>query len=334
MTPHLTAALRQLRDELAGVLEPLALQELCRSLGLRWRERALDPVTTIHLFLLQVLNGNTACAHLPRLTGLGFTASAYCQARARLPLPALQALLRRITGVLQPLTDTVGAWRGHRTWFIDGTGVSLPDTPPLQAAFGQPTNQAPGCGFPVARVLALFHAGTGLLQSFLTAPLRSHEMARVALLHPELRAGDVLVGDRAFGTFAHLALLVHRGLHGVFRMSQRRVVDFTPGRPAPPRWNTRKLTGKARSRWVRALVAPRFRQRRRHRRLVLPQARREAHEFPDPRPRRGGQPVGQWPHHRPPDRPPAAPSICRRAGPRSAHSGRRRRRWRLPRRAA
>ena len=99
----------------------------------------------------------------------------------------------------------------------------------MQRAFGQPTNQAAGCGFPVARVLALFHAGTGLLQHVLTAPLRSHEMSRVALLHPELRAGDVLVGDRAFGTFAHLALLVGRGLHGVFRMSQRRVVDFTPG---------------------------------------------------------------------------------------------------------
>ena len=123
----------------------------------------------------------------------------------------------------------------------------------MQSVFGQPTNQAPGCGFPVARVLALFHAGTGLLQSFLTAPLRSHEMARVALLHPELRAGDVLVGDRAFGTFAHLALLASRGLHGVFRMSQRRVVDFTPNRPPPPRWNTRKLSGKARSRWVRTL---------------------------------------------------------------------------------
>jgi hypothetical protein len=92
-----------------------------------------------------------------------------------------------------------------------------------------------------------------LLQRVLTAPLCSHEMSRVALLHPELRAGDVLVGDRAFGTFAHLALLVGRGLHGVFRMSQRRVVDFTPDRPQPPRWNTPKLTGQARSRWMRAL---------------------------------------------------------------------------------
>ena len=213
----------------------------------------MDPVTTIHLFLLQILHGNTACADLPRLAGRSFTASAYCQARSRLPLGVLQALLRRIAETLRPVVNAEGLWYGHRTWFLDGTGVSLPDTPPLQRAFGQPTNQAPGCGFPVARVLALFHAGTGLLQSFLAAPLRLHERARAAARHPELRPGDVLVGDRAFGTFAHLYLLVSRGLHGVFRMSQRRVVYFTPGRLPPPRWNTRELSGKARSRRVRTL---------------------------------------------------------------------------------
>ena len=97
MVPTLMTALRQVRDDLANALEPLAVRDLCRSLGLRWRERLLDPVATIHLFLLQILHGNTACAHLPRLAGRTFTASAYCQARARLPLAGLQALLRRVT---------------------------------------------------------------------------------------------------------------------------------------------------------------------------------------------------------------------------------------------
>lgn len=253
MTPSLLAALRQVREDLANTLDSLALAELCRGKNVRWRQRVLDPVSTIHVFLLQILHGNTACAHLPRLTGRPFTASAYCQARGRLPLAVLHAVPRSVTAALRPAVDAEGLWRGHRTWLVDGTGVSLPDTPPLQRAFGQPTHQAVGCGFPVARVLALFHAGTGFLQSFLTAPLRSHEMASVTRLHPHLRAGDVLVGDRAFGTYAHLHFLVDRGLHGVFRMSQRRVVDFTPDRPPPPRWNTRRLTGQARSRWVRNL---------------------------------------------------------------------------------
>jgi hypothetical protein len=253
MPLSLADALRQIRDDIATLLEPAPLRPLCRDCGHRWRERVLDPVTTIHLFVLQVLHGNTAGAHLPHLSGIAFTDSAYCEARSRLPLAVLQALLRRLVETCRPLTDSTGLWRGHRTWLVDGTGVSRPDTPDLQPAFGQPTNQAAGCGFPGARVLALFHAGTGLLQRLIIAPLCSHEMSRVSLLHPELRVGDVLVGDRAFGTFAHLALLAGRGLHGVFRMSQRRVVDFTPDRPQPPRWNTPKLTGRARSRWVRTL---------------------------------------------------------------------------------
>jgi hypothetical protein len=249
----LADALRQVGDDLATLLEPESLRQLCRDCGHRWRERMLGPVTTIHLFVLQVLHGNTACAHLPHLAGMAFTDSAYCQARSRLPLAVLQSLLRRLVERCKPLTDATGTWHGHRTWLVDGTGVSMPDTPQLQRAFGQPTNQAAGCGFPVARILALFHAGTGLLQHLITAPLCSHEISRVALLHPELRGGDVLVGDRAFGTFAHLALVAGRGLHGVFRMSQRRVVDFTPHRPCPPRWNTPRLSGRARSRWQRSL---------------------------------------------------------------------------------
>ena len=76
MTPSLVSALRQIRDDLADRLEPLALAELCRSLGCRWRDRILNPVTTIHLFVLQILHCNTACArpaapHRARLHGLG-----------------------------------------------------------------------------------------------------------------------------------------------------------------------------------------------------------------------------------------------------------------------
>jgi len=39
----------------------------------------------------------------------------------------------------------------------------MTDTLALQDAFGQLTAQRAGCGFPVARLLGLFHAGTGVL---------------------------------------------------------------------------------------------------------------------------------------------------------------------------
>jgi hypothetical protein len=247
------SALRQIREDLAAALAPATIREACRAAGHRWRERVLDPVTTVHLFVPQILHRNTACAHLPRLTGGTFSPSAYCRARSRLPLAVCQALLRRVTAAVQPLTDEIGRWRGHRTWLVGGTGVSRPDTPDLAGAFGYAVNQRAGCGFPVAKVVALFHAGTGLLRHLLPGPLRSHEMARVTQLHPVMRAGDVLVGDRAFGSFAHLALLGRQGLHGVFRLNGQRVIDFTPHRAAPPRSARKALWGKARSRWVRSL---------------------------------------------------------------------------------
>jgi Transposase DDE domain len=246
-------ALAQIKADLAPHLQPDALRRVCGDAGLSWRQRLLDPITTIQLFVLQVLHGNVAVNHLRRLAGLTFTASAYCQARARLPLDVLQRLLRRVGQAVAPLADEAGTrWRGHRTFILDGSSFSMPDTPDLQRAFGQPGAQKPGCGFPVAHLLALFHAGTGLLLQVLAAPLRTHDMSQVAALHPQLRPGDVLVGDRAFCSFAHLALLLGQGLHGLFRLHQRVLVDFTPQRPynEPGKKHQAGLPG---SRWLRQL---------------------------------------------------------------------------------
>lgn len=72
----------------------------------------------------------------------------------------------------------------------------------LQEAFGQPGNQKKGCGFPVAHFLALFHADTGFVQRIIPSPLRTHDMANAADMHPEMREGDILIADRGFASFA------------------------------------------------------------------------------------------------------------------------------------
>jgi hypothetical protein len=78
-------------------------------------------------------------------------------------------------------------------------------------------------------------------------------MAQVATLHATLRLGDVLVGDRAFCSFAHLALLGHQGLHAVFRVHQKQLVDCTPSRPHTPPKPQATQKGLPRSRWLRQL---------------------------------------------------------------------------------
>jgi len=253
MVGTITAALKHIQAELATLLDAPTILALCREMGYQWRERQLDPVTTVPLFLLQILHGNTACNHLPHLSGQRFTASAFCQARTRLPLSVVEQLLRRTSAVCEQTTHDEGRWRGHRTFLVDGSSFSMPDTPELQEEFGQPGGQRPGCGFPVAHLLALFHAGTGFLLEALAAPWHTHDMAEVATLHAALRPGDVLVGDRAFCSFAHLALLRQHGLHAVFRIHQRQMVDFTPSRPHTTPTPPPGHKGLPRSRWLRQL---------------------------------------------------------------------------------
>ena len=164
-----------------------------------------------------------------------------------------QRLLQHVTEALQPVMQAEdGRWLRHRVFLVDGSSFSMSDTPQLQAKFGQPGVQKPGCGFPVAHLLVLFHAGTGFLLQALAAPLRTHDMAQVAVLHPELQAGDVLLGDRGLCSFAHFALLQKRQVHGVFRMHQRQIVDFTANRS----YNVagkKALKGLPTSRWLRSL---------------------------------------------------------------------------------
>jgi hypothetical protein len=252
MHRRIDTALRQIRQDLSNLLDRSAVERICEQLGHSWRDGILCPYATLHWFLLQVLSGNTALEHIATLAKKAFTDSAYCQARARLPLAVYQAILRALAKALVPETFN-GLWHGHRTFLIDGSSFSMADTPELQAHFGQPGAQAPGCGFPVAKILALFHAGTGLLLEVMAAPLRSHEMARVEDVHPALQPGDVLVADRGFCSFAHLALLRLRGVHAVFRIHQRQIVDFTPNRAHARPGSKRGVKGLPRSRWVRKL---------------------------------------------------------------------------------
>jgi hypothetical protein len=252
MPPRILPILQRLRQDHSAHLAPEAIEDACRQEGYTWRKRLLDPVMTIYLFLLQILHGNTACTHVVQFGRWTFTDSAYCQARKRLPLRVFHRLLEWIAAAARRATAAAPRWFGHRVWVLDGSSFSMPDTPELQAAFGQPGNQRPGCGFPVAKWLALFDVGTGMLLRSATAPLRSHEMARCGAISDDLEQGDIVMGDRGLCSYAHLALLVLRGLHGLFRVHQKQIVDFTPGRPRATGHEFDSAAGLPHSRWVLA----------------------------------------------------------------------------------
>ena len=93
MVASVTAVLSRFNTEWATQWQPEAIIGACEEAGsTSWRDRVLTPVTTIQLFRLQILHGNTACTHLPHLSGIRFSASAYGQARTKLPLDLFSLL--------------------------------------------------------------------------------------------------------------------------------------------------------------------------------------------------------------------------------------------------
>lgn len=251
----ISRTLQRIKDDLSPFLPDESVRAACATAGHSWRQRLLDPVVTLHLFVLQVLNFNTSITGVLRLAKTRVSAAAYCKARMRLPLAAIQQLLRSSSTAMhqQARTTPQALWHGLRALLVDGSSTIAPDTPSLQEAFGQHKSQKPGCGFPMPTILALFDAFTGLVLEALDFPVYSHEMGKVSLLHPLLGAGDLLVADRGFCSYAHIALLQARKTLSLFRMHQRQIVNFRRRRKANEGKDGASAKGRPRSRWVARL---------------------------------------------------------------------------------
>lgn len=228
--PKIAEILDYFKNNWTEALNYDALEKLCLELDYSWRERSLGPATTIQLFMLQVLLGNTSCSHLRYFSGLEFSTSSYCDARQRVPLELFEELVRMTGEGMHNRPYAEELWHGHRVWMADGSGCSMPDTPELQDYFGQPAGQRKGCGFPVAHLLALMNCSTGVLQKMLVSPLRVHDLTRASELSSELEEEDIVVYDRGFCSSSLIFLLSERNLHSVIRIQSSHKVDFRQSR--------------------------------------------------------------------------------------------------------
>ena len=219
MAQSITAPAASIKRRFCQLLPPNVIVDACHGAQHTWRMRKFDPVLTVHLFILQVLCGNTAIAHLRHLAGSAINAAAYCRARMRLPLAVYEKLLDHTARAAAQGCEPVFA--ALRVFLVDGTSSLTPDTRSIRKLFHQPANIRPGCGYPMAKVLALFDAASGAILQPLICALYVHEASRVWTLHPLLGAGDLLVGDRAFCSYVHLALLHAKGVLGLFSIHQR-----------------------------------------------------------------------------------------------------------------
>ena len=128
------------------------------------------------------------------------------------------------------LTEPDERWRGHRVRVVDGSSVSMPDTPQLQRIFPQPATQAKGCGFPVARLLAVFCWHTGAWLEVRVDSLHVSELTLLRRVLDTFRSGDVVLADRLFGNYVEMALFQARGVQAVCRVNRARRIDLREGR--------------------------------------------------------------------------------------------------------
>jgi len=113
---------------------------------------------------------------------------------------------------------------------IDGTGISMPDTPANEGRWPQPGAQKPGLSFPVTKVVGLFSLGSGALLEYIVGALRAHDSGFLTRLMDKIRKDNILLADRGFCSYAALAMLRARGADGVMRLHQARRVDLSRGK--------------------------------------------------------------------------------------------------------
>jgi len=194
---------------------------------------------TFWAFLCQVLDPGCACREIVRkiqhwhcehqLPMPSSRTGAYCQARKRLSLGLLQRIWSHTTQSLGSESATTGVWAGHRLLVADGTGVSMPDTRSNQKAYPQPTTQKPGCGFPVMKLLGIYSLHSGALLHWVEGNLHEHECRLFQRVSNLFKPGDILVGDRAYGGYAQIAVMHQKGVEVVARIHQSRKVDWRKG---------------------------------------------------------------------------------------------------------
>lgn len=206
------------------------------------RERLYPPTVTLAMFIKQALDEDGSCqkavngwAMLRAAEGLApqsVRTGAYCRARQRLPLTMVSALTRNIGGLLCASADSVWRWQGRTVKLVDGTGISMPDTPENQARYPQPSNQDAGIGFPLARLVAVICLSTGAVVDAAMGPFvgKGHsEHSLMRQLIDTFDAGDVILADALYCSYWLIAALQMIGVDVLFEQHGSRTTDFRRG---------------------------------------------------------------------------------------------------------
>jgi hypothetical protein len=231
------------QDALGEVLAAPELEHIFLEETGRHRQRLYPPLVTLRLFIDQILCGEQACqaAVSQRLAArvmqghaqCSLSTGSYCKARKRLSLKLLERLCRHVGAQMQSRADAHCNWQGRAIKLFDATTVSMPDTFPNQQAWPQSARQAPGLGFPVARIGALISLSSGGVIDYAIAPMQGKDSGEQTLLRQlfgSFSERDILLADALHSTWWALHMLSQRGVDVVMPHDGRRKLDFAQGK--------------------------------------------------------------------------------------------------------
>jgi len=231
------------------------------------RERLYPPTVVLSMFIKQVLEEDGSCQRAVNgwaaqraaegLTPQSVRTGAYCRARQRLPSDMVMTLTRETGALLCAQADSGWRWRGRAVKLVDGTGISMPDTPDNQARYPQPSSQRGGVGFPLARVVGVICLATGAVVDAAVGPFEGEGHGELRLfgeLLDAFGAGDVMLADALYCSYWLIATVQGAGVDVLFEQHGSRTTDFRRGRrlgtrdhivswhkpTRRPRWMTRE----------------------------------------------------------------------------------------------
>lgn len=219
------------------------LERLVQEHGGGYRDRVYPPLRTLGLFIGQALSADGACQdavarNLSERTACGVSdcslnTGPYCKARQRLALELIVGLQRAIGRRMERKQPLGWRWRGRSVKLLDGTTVSMPDTPANQEAFPQSCSQKPGLGFPLARLVAIVSLGNAGVLDWAMGPCRGKDTAEQVLFRELLGAldsGDLVLADGYHCTYWTLAMLQAHGVDVLMPQHASRTYDFRRGK--------------------------------------------------------------------------------------------------------
>src|SRR5512147_2885707 len=142
------------------------LEALLKDEGVSYRNCVYTPIVTLWAMVGQVFDPDKSLNNaVKRIISWLAVAGADCpsndtgvysKARQRLPEGVLQRLIPEVAESLEQQVPEAQQWCGRRVRVCDGTTVLMSDTVANQAEYPQHSNQTPGCGFPIAKLVVMF----------------------------------------------------------------------------------------------------------------------------------------------------------------------------------